>query len=124
MTMNQPETHKKKTTFGDRASDFVSGFIGSWGFIIFLICFIVVWITINVVAVALRWDHYPFILLNLLLSILAAGQLPIILMSQNRMEDKDRRRAQMDFETDRKAEREIQDIKHELEEIKSLLQKK
>lgn len=115
------QNHRQGTSFGEKASDWISGFIGSWGFILSLSVLIIVWILLNVLAASSRWDVYPFILLNLVLSMLAAIQLPIILMSQNRMETKDRARAGMDFETDKKAEKEINEIKRELKEIKTIL---
>lgn len=82
------------------------------------------WIILNVIAYELSWDPYPFILLNLLLSVIAALQGPIILMSQNRMEKKDRLRVELDYETDVKAEQEIGEIKRDLAEIKALLKDK
>ncbi|MDP4001119.1 MAG: DUF1003 domain-containing protein [bacterium] len=121
MSNNDSQSHRQRTSFGEKASDWISGFIGSWGFILSLSALIAVWILLNVLAVSSRWDAYPFILLNLVLSTLAAIQLPIILMSQNRMETKDRARARMDFETDKKAEKEINEIKTELKEIKTIL---
>ena len=124
MENNNLKQGKHKRTLGEKASDWVSTFIGSWRFILLLSLFILVWITVNVSVVVLKWDNYPFILLNLLLSLLAAIQLPIILMSQNRMEEKDRRRSQVDFETNRKAEREIEEIRADLKEIKQTMRLK
>ena len=96
-------------TFGERVSDMVADFGGSWTFILGFGFFIVIWITMNVFWLGSKAaDPYPFILLNLMLSCLAALQAPIIMMSQNRQEEKDRRRARSDFMINLKAEMEIQ----------------
>jgi uncharacterized membrane protein len=98
------------TSFGARASDAVANFGGSWTFILLFATVLLVWVVMNVVLLA-RWnavfDPYPFILLNLFLSMLAAVQAPIILMSQNRQAEKDRLHAEHDYEVNLKAELEI-----------------
>ncbi|MEO5793976.1 MAG: DUF1003 domain-containing protein [Rhodoferax sp.] len=98
------------TAFGARAADAVASFGGSWTFILLFMAVLVVWVVLNVVLLA-RWnavfDPYPFILLNLFLSMLAAVQAPIILMSQNRQATKDRLHAEHDYEVNLKAELEI-----------------
>lgn len=91
--------------------------MGSWFFIIFFTVFITAWMSVNVLAWINNWDPYPFILLNLILSCLAAFQAPIILMSQNRENQKDRLRAQYDYQVNRKAEREISEIIKKLNRI-------
>ena len=99
-------------TFGQRAADALTKYAGSWGFIIGFMVFLILWIAVNTIWLIERtWDPYPFILLNLVLSTLAAIQAPVILMSQNRQAQKDRQRAEYDYAVNRKAEHEIQDIK-------------
>lgn len=97
-----------EATFGQRVADNVAAFGGSWTFIITFFLFIVIWMAINVVFLATKpFDPYPFILLNLILSCLAAIQAPIIMMSQNRQEQKDRQRGEHDYKINLKAELEI-----------------
>lgn len=99
------------STFGQRVSDMVADFGGSWTFILGFGFFIVVWIIANVLWLGSKpADPYPFILLNLMLSCLAALQAPIIMMSQNRQEEKDRRRARSDYMINLKAEMEIRSL--------------
>jgi uncharacterized membrane protein len=100
-------------TFGQRVADHVATFGGSWTFIISFGGFLVVWIAINVIFLANKgFDPYPFILLNLILSCIAALQAPVIMMSQNRQEEKDRERAKKDYMINLKSELEIR-ILHE-----------
>jgi uncharacterized membrane protein len=112
---------RRKLTLGQRAADKLTEFCGSWKFIISLFVFMAIWIAINVLMIVYRWDPYPFILLNFVLSCLAAIQAPIILMSQNRQAERDRIYAKYDYQVNRKAEREIEDVQKDLEEIKSLI---
>ena len=100
---------KKKSTFGDRLSDKLTDFGGSWTFIIYFFLFLAFWISTNVVLLLFRksFDPYPFILLNLMLSCVAALQAPIIMMSQKRQESRDRLRAEHDYKINLKAELEI-----------------
>jgi uncharacterized membrane protein len=105
------------TTFGERISDRLAKFGGSWTFIIFFAVVIVIWILFNVLLLLKPFDPYPFILLNLILSCLAALQAPVIMMSQNRQEAKDRIRAENDFEINVMAEREIRLLREILEQI-------
>ena len=110
-----------KLTFGERLSDRIASFGGSWKFIISFGVVIVFWIAINVVLLATRaFDPFPFILLNLILSCLAALQAPVIMMSQNRVEARDRLRAENDYKVNLKAELEI---RHLHEKIDHLLRK-
>ena len=105
-------------TFGERLADNVADFGGSWTFIIWFFVFILVWIGINVFILLNRaFDPYPFILLNLILSCLASLQAPIIMMSQNRQEAKDRERARKDFEINMKSEMEIRALNRKLDKI-------
>jgi uncharacterized membrane protein len=117
-------TPHPKRTMGQKASDFTTRWVGSWTFIVLLFIFMAIWIAINIYLIfSLRWDPYPFILLNFVLSCLAAIQAPIILMSQNRQTERDRMKAERDFAINRKAEKEIEDIQHDLEIIKGMLRK-
>lgn len=118
---NEIKINKPKLAAGERAADRITQIIGSWKFIIFQSCFLAVWIVLNVTAWVYHWDPYPFILLNLALSFQAAYTAPIILMSQNRMAQKDRQKAEMDLATDRKAEREIEKIQKQLYRIERKL---
>jgi uncharacterized membrane protein len=98
----------KDLTLGDRLSDRIAEFGGSWTFIITFFSFIIVWMIVNIFIITTRpFDPYPFILLNLILSCLAAIQAPIIMMSQNRQEAKDRMRSEHDYKINLKAELEI-----------------
>ncbi len=111
-----------KRSFGERAADNLTNWAGSWVFIIVFLLIIAAWIIINGYYLvksssANPLDPYPFILLNLALSLVAAIQAPIILMSQNREAQKDRLRAQYDYAVNRKAEREIEEIKQQLNRI-------
>lgn len=120
MTDILPTPHHRRT-LGQRAADALTMWAGSWFFLILLTICIAVWIFVNSMSSQGRWDPYPFILLNLMLSFMAAYQAPVILMSQNRMSERDRAKARLDLDIDRKAEREIQDIQKDLEEIKMML---
>ena len=107
---------KSSRTLGQRAADGLTKAAGSWTFIISFLVFIGIWMYLNVniliqYKIGQPWDPYPFILLNLVLSCLAAIQAPIILMSQNRQTQRDRIKAENDFRINKKAEKEIQEIK-------------
>lgn len=110
---------QNKPTLGQRSADRVTSLVGSWKFLIIQSAILVLWIIVNVAAWIKSWDPYPFILLNLLLSFQAAYTAPIILMSQNRMSEKDRKKAETDLATDRKAEREIKEIQLQLSKIEN-----
>ena len=99
-----------KPSFGQRAADAVAKFAGSWAFIFSFIAVMVVWMVLNVVLASKAFDAYPFILLNLVLSCIAAVQAPLILMSQNRQEAKDRERAENDYKVNLKNELIIDDL--------------
>ncbi|MDE1154283.1 MAG: DUF1003 domain-containing protein [Acidobacteriaceae bacterium] len=104
----------EKETFGARIADRVARFGGSWTFIITFIVVLVSYTAINVILRGRAWDPYPFILLNLFLSMLAAIQAPVIMMSQNRQDTKDRVRSELDFDVNRRAELEIKEISRRL----------
>jgi uncharacterized membrane protein len=107
-------------TVGQRLSDLIAKFGGSWTFIIFFGCVLVSWVAINSIALIFKpFDPYPFIFLNLLLSCLAAIQAPIIMMSQNRQEAKDRVRSAHDYQINLKAELEIRQIHQKLDHLLS-----
>ena len=119
-------THPNKlpTTFGQRAADNLTKLAGSWAFIISFLIILIIWILLNVYAWVNSWDPYPFILLNLVLSCIAAIQAPIILMSQNRESQIDRQRAEYDYTVNIKAEKEIEQIQRQLERIEEKLNKR
>lgn len=105
-------------TFGQKIADKVADFGGSWTFIIFFLSFIVVWILSNVIFLINKgFDPYPFILLNLILSCIAALQAPVIMMSQNRQEEKDRERAKKDYMINLKSELEIRMLHEKLDHL-------
>jgi len=114
-TMRNPnEVIAEKATLGERVADSVAQFGGSWTFITcFFVC-MVIYVWINVMLGRSSWDPYPFILLNLVLSMLAAIQAPVIMMSQNRQDAKDRVRSELDFDVNRRAEAEIQGLARKL----------
>ncbi len=109
--------HKKENlTIGQKAADKIAKFGGSWTFIISFFIVLASWIAFNVYALNNKgFDPYPFILLNLILSCLASIQAPIIMMSQNRQEEKDRERAEWDLKINEKAEAEIREISKKLD---------
>lgn len=106
-------------TFGERLADRVAGFGGSWTFILLFIAFLIGWMIFNSLVLARHaFDPYPYILLNLVLSCLAALQAPVIMMSQNRAAEKDRMQAQNDYEVNVKAELEILQLQEKLNELR------
>ncbi|MGJ7046020.1 DUF1003 domain-containing protein [Thermoanaerobacterium thermosulfurigenes] len=117
VSKNINEEHKDSLTFGDRMADKLADYAGSWSFIFTFGFLLIVWMVINSVALIRHFDPYPFILLNLVLSCLAAIQAPIIMMSQNRQEAKDRLRAQNDYEVNLKAELIIEDLHTKADKI-------
>lgn len=121
---NIAATLHSKRTFGQRAADSLARGAGSWTFILIFTIILVAWIIVNVFAWVGEWDPYPFILLNLLLSCIAAIQAPIILMSQNREAEKDRLKAEYDYSVNRKAEREVEQILDKLSKLEAKLSKK
>jgi len=111
---NPNEVIEQDATFGERIADAVAHFGGSWSFIITCMTLLIAYVAANVILRNQAWDPYPFILLNLFLSMLAAIQAPVIMMSQNRQDSKDRVRGELDYDVNRRAEREIQAVTHKL----------
>ena len=105
-----PNNKKEKYTLGQRAADAIAKFAGSWAFIFSFTGVLVLWMVINTVLSTKAFDPYPFILLNLVLSCVAAIQAPLIMMSQNRQEEIDRRRAENDYKVNLKTEIMIEDL--------------
>lgn len=114
---NPNEVIEEETKFGERVADSVARFGGSWAFIILFGVCLTVYTAINVALDRKAWDPYPFILLNLFLSMLAAIQAPVIMMSQNRQDSKDRVRGELDYEVNRRAESEIQGLASKLNSL-------
>jgi uncharacterized membrane protein len=118
ITKNIDSTLDQKWTLGERLADKIATFGGSWSFLICFAIFLAIWITVNtMVMVAQPADPYPFILLNLILSCIAAIQAPVIMMSQNRQETKDRLRSENDYQINLKAELEIQHLHEKLDHL-------
>ena len=113
-TRNPNEVIEEQATLGERVADSVARFGGSWVFIITFLVILGLYTGINSVLRRSAWDPYPFILLNLFLSMLAALQAPVIMMSQNRQDAKDRVRGELDYEVNRRAESEIQGLARKL----------
>ena len=107
----------KNYAFGQRAADAIAKFAGSWAFIFSFIGVLVFWMVINIIMASKAFDPYPFILLNLVLSCVAAIQAPLIMMSQNRQEEKDRRRAENDYKVNLKTEIMIESLYNKLNAI-------
>lgn len=112
------KSFERERTFGDRMADALATFGGSWGFIGFFAGFLACWIVFNLIVMGrAQFDPYPFILLNLVLSCLAAIQAPVIMMSQKRVEVRDRMRAENDFKVNLKAELEIRHLHEKLDHL-------
>ena len=129
-TRNPNEIIEREATFGERLADSVARFGGSWSFIITFGALLAIYTALNITLGKSAWDPYPFILLNLFLSMLAAIQAPVIMMSQNRQDEKDRLRGELDYEVNRRAETEVQGISRKLhflsdkiDDIEELLRK-
>lgn len=120
---SEKNEREEKITFGQKAADAVAKFAGSWAFIFSFIAVMVIWMVMNVLLAAKAFDAYPFILLNLVLSCIAAVQAPLIMMSQNRQEVKDRKRAENDYRVNLKSEFVIDALYKKLESV-SEIQKK
>jgi CRP/FNR family transcriptional regulator, cyclic AMP receptor protein len=114
---NPNEVIEAEATLGEHVADSVARFGGSWTFIISFCSVLVIYTALNVLLRRSAWDPYPFILLNLFLSMLAALQAPIIMMSQNRQDTKDRVRGELDYEVNRRAEVEIQGLARKLHSL-------
>jgi uncharacterized membrane protein len=123
VSRNVEALHQERLTFGERVSDRLADVAGSWSFIFSFAVVLGIWVLMNSVAFVHHWDKYPYILLNLMLSMLAAIQAPVIMMSQNRQETHDRLRAEHDYEVNLKAEIEIQQINQKLDELLARLER-
>ncbi len=128
---NPNEVIEEKETVGERIADHVASFGGSWTFILSFLFALTGYTAISVAMRNRSWDPYPFILLNLFLSMLAAIQAPIIMMSQNRQDKKDRLRGELDYDVNRRAESEIQGLAHKInlmgdkvDDVEELLRKR
>lgn len=115
VSQNINSVQKEELTFGQRMADRIAQFAGSWRFIIIFTACLIFWIVANTLLIA--FDGYPFILLNLVLSCVAAVQAPVIMMSQNRQEEKDRLRSQNDYLTNLKTEIIIEDLHQKLDQM-------
>ena len=113
-TRNPNEIIERRSTFGERVADNVAQFGGSWTFIFMFAVTLAIYATVNTHLRGRAWDPYPFILLNLFLSMLAAIQAPVIMMSQNRQDAKDRLRSELDFDVNRRSEAQIQGLARKL----------
>ena len=114
---NSNDMIEEEMTFGQRIADKVASFGGSWTFIITFLAVLIVYTAVNIGLGHRAWDPYPYILLNLFLSMLAAIQAPVIMMSQNRQDTKDRVRGELDFDVNRRAETEIQGLSRKLNQL-------
>ena len=113
------ERHLASLTFGDRIADSVANGMGSWKFIIWQTIIVICWMALNVVGFVRHWDVYPFILLNLIFSTQAAYAAPIIMMSQNRQNIRDREQAQNDYQTNTEAKLEIEALQIHLNKLET-----
>src|SRR6266700_1278318 len=114
---NPNEVIEEEETFGERIADTVASFGGSWTFIISFAIVLIAYSSTNVMLLNRAWDPYPFILLNLFLSMLAAIQAPVIMMSQNRQDKKDRLRGELDYDVNRHARTELQGVAQKLNSV-------
>jgi uncharacterized membrane protein len=113
------ERHEASFTLGDRIADTVANNMGSWSFIIWQSIIVILWMILNVVGWMQHWDVYPFILLNLIFSTQAAYAAPIIMMSQNRQNKRDREQAQNDYQTNTEAKKEIEALQLQLSKLET-----
>ncbi len=111
------EHHKSSLNFGQRLADSVANGMGSWRFIIWQTIIVAIWMILNVVAIIRHWDPYPYILLNLVFSTQAAYAAPIIMMAQNRQNERDRAQAEADYRTNCEAKLEIEQLLKKLNSI-------
>ncbi len=111
------EKHAESLAFGQRLADSVANGMGSWKFIIIQTILVMLWMTLNIIGFVAHWDVYPFILLNLLFSTQAAYAAPIIMMAQNRQNERDRAQAMADYQTNLDAKHEIEALQQQLATI-------
>jgi uncharacterized membrane protein len=114
---NWHQNHTESMSFGQRLADSVATGMGSWRFIIIQSAIVILWMALNIVAYIDHWDPYPYILLNLLFSTQAAYAAPIIMMAQNRQNDRDRAQADADYKTNCEAKEEIEELQKRLNAI-------
>jgi len=117
LAANTEQEYEEKRTFGDWLSDQLANFGGSWSFIVTFMAILLFWIALNTLQGARAFDAYPFILLNLVLSCIAAVQAPVIMMSQKRQEAKDRLRSRNDYQVNLKAELEIRSLHEKIDHL-------
>ena len=117
ISQNTNAIKNEKLTFGAKMADNIAKFAGSWRFILIFIFCLILWIAVNAILLTKAFDAYPFILLNLILSCIAAIQAPVIMMSQNRQEEKDRARSQNDYKINLKSEIIIEDLHQKLDQL-------
>jgi uncharacterized membrane protein len=113
--------HQQRASRGDRMADRVAAKFGSWSFLGYMTALIIVWVSINAVAWSLRWDPYPFILLNLMFSTQAAYAAPLILLAQNRQDDRDRNQAEHDREVNARTQADTEYLARELASVRLAL---
>lgn len=113
------QKHQESLGFGQRLADSVAHGMGSWAFIIGQSIFVVLWMSLNVIGYIFHWDVYPYILLNLLFSTQAAYSAPIIMMAQNRQNERDRIQANQDYKTNIEAKKEIEELQLRLNAIET-----
>ena len=119
VSKNVNDIHDSQLTVGERFADRLADVAGSWNFILSFLGLVLLWIGVNSFLLLTRpWDPYPFILLNLVLSLLAGIQAPVIMMSQNRQESKDRIKAEHDYEVNLKAEMEIESLHEKIDTLR------
>ncbi len=116
---NWHDTHIESSTFGQRLSDKIAAGMGSWKFIIWQTIIVICWMILNIIAFNQHWDPYPFILLNLIFSTQAAYAAPIIMMSQNRQNQRDRIQADNDYRTNIEAKKEIEALQLHLNKLET-----
>ena len=111
------DEHRASLSYGQRVADKVANGMGSWTFIISQTIFVILWMILNIIGFMYHWDVYPFILLNLLFSTQAAYAAPIIMMAQNRQNERDRLQAMKDYQTNTEAKKEIEAVQVKLNSI-------
>ena len=111
------ERYHDQLGFGERLSDTITKVMGSWHFIIWQTVIVMLWMTLNIIGLVRHWDVYPFVLLNLIFSTQSAYAAPIIMMSQNRQNQRDREQALHDYQVNLTAKEEIEDIQRQLSKI-------
>ena len=111
------DAHRNNLTYGERLADTVANIMGSWQFIIYQTLIVMLWLGLNVIGFVYHFDPFPFIFLNLVLSLMSTYSAPVIMMAQNRQGARDREQATRDYETNLEAKREIEDIQKKLSSI-------